>query len=637
MLKKNEVQVMFIILVVIFYSGICVAEEKLLRDTWYIIELDGKPIGYSFLQFFQVDNGYVYDIDQMYAKNFSGGLDRFTQHTKWKVNQEFEFQSIEYTRKSSHEQTKLKAEYSNGKINIISTDQNGDEINISWKTKEKIYLIESFIDYLFFTGNVQLEKQYIEKCWISLSNKPEITAFWIEETPIEYNGKTFPGFKILVDSDLVTIVDHSGEIYSSGNTDQYFVIRKVEKDEIFYFKCLALDLLMVPGNIPIAHPYRSSNSQIRVRWREVADDQFNWIDNRQELVENTHSDGTHEVLLKIQKDNRDFTNKITLPVTDKAFLPYLTETEFIHPSVPEVKELLKEIVGNEDDGWTVTQKLVKWVYKFLRYEPLILTLTTEEILDRKRGNCVEHAVLFASLARSAGLPTRLVLGERYEADTWTGHMWNEVWLGEWIAVDPSHRQISPDALLLKFVDSDSVMGTQIVQRGLIGQLDIEIIDAKFSSEDDIIINTGINAHIYSNADYQCQITCPESWRFAQLYEGDTTMHPVNEQNVQGHLWMSRIPNETTLEQLLERQILDLKDNSSELSIIDQQSAILANKPAVYTTLTFVNQGVLVRQQKWIIINEDEDQYYHLTFTANDELWDDYETYFQEILDSFRID
>jgi len=53
------------------------------------------------------------------------------------------------------------------------------------------------------------------------------------------------------------------------------------------------------------------------------------------------------------------------------------------------------------------------------------------------GDCNEHAVLLAALGRAVGVPTRLVAGVVYVDGAFLYHAWCEVWLGEWVAVDPA--------------------------------------------------------------------------------------------------------------------------------------------------------------------------------------------------------
>jgi transglutaminase-like putative cysteine protease len=80
-----------------------------------------------------------------------------------------------------------------------------------------------------------------------------------------------------------------------------------------------------------------------------------------------------------------------------------------------------------------------------------------EVLTSRSGDCSEHAVLLAALARAVGIPSRLVAGLVYHAGGFAHHMWVEVWVrGEWYALDPSLGATSEtgvDATHIKLADS----------------------------------------------------------------------------------------------------------------------------------------------------------------------------------------
>ena len=59
------------------------------------------------------------------------------------------------------------------------------------------------------------------------------------------------------------------------------------------------------------------------------------------------------------------------------------------------------------------------------------------------GDCNEHTVLFVALARALGLPARTAVGLVYLDGSFYYHAWPEVWLGEWVAVDPDLRAVRP--------------------------------------------------------------------------------------------------------------------------------------------------------------------------------------------------
>ncbi|MEI7024730.1 transglutaminase-like domain-containing protein [Paenibacillus sp. y28] len=64
----------------------------------------------------------------------------------------------------------------------------------------------------------------------------------------------------------------------------------------------------------------------------------------------------------------------------------------------------------------------------------------DEAYDASKGICYDYAATFAAMARSVGLPTKLVMG--YRADTPdVYHAWNEVYLqetDEWVIIDTTY-------------------------------------------------------------------------------------------------------------------------------------------------------------------------------------------------------
>ena len=128
--------------------------------------------------------------------------------------------------------------------------------------------------------------------------------------------------------------------------------------------------------------------------------------------------------------------------------------------------------------------------------------TTAQILADPSGDCNEYAILFAALARAAGIPTKVAEGYRYQDGYWAGHMWNEVWVGEWIAVDPSHRQTAPDALVVKLLDDSSVANIQVRHLGIFpyAELTIKQVDI-FSKRASGILTSGVSGNTYTTADF----------------------------------------------------------------------------------------------------------------------------------------
>jgi transglutaminase-like putative cysteine protease len=83
----------------------------------------------------------------------------------------------------------------------------------------------------------------------------------------------------------------------------------------------------------------------------------------------------------------------------------------------EMKALAAQIVGDEDNPIHMARKLYDWTLDNIDYwvkEPERLKASsvgsTEYCLRTKTGNCTDFHSLYTSLARSAGLPSRIVYG-----------------------------------------------------------------------------------------------------------------------------------------------------------------------------------------------------------------------------------
>ena len=105
-----------------------------------------------------------------------------------------------------------------------------------------------------------------------------------------------------------------------------------------------------------------------------------------------------------------------------------------------------------------SEKLARWVYFNLGKSMSANSSTALQILATKKGDCTEHALLFTTLARAAGIPAREVTGLAYvetPAPTFGWHAWAEVHNGrEWISVDPTWNEVRIDASHIKFADDE---------------------------------------------------------------------------------------------------------------------------------------------------------------------------------------
>jgi len=158
------------------------------------------------------------------------------------------------------------------------------------------------------------------------------------------------------------------------------------------------------------------------------------------------------------------------------------------PTLPvghlEIQKAAADIVTGATNRLEAVQQLTNWVFTEVAKEPSVGVPNGLEVLRSKRGDCNEHTALFVSLARAAGIPTRIAAGVVFSERVgpkgkFYYHAWPEVQLGgptEWVAVDPTFGQVPADATHIKLVEGD--LDRQVAILGVIGQLRLELIEAR---------------------------------------------------------------------------------------------------------------------------------------------------------------
>lgn len=644
MLKRTLKIALALAVLLLAISGVAFAGETTIRDTWLVLEQGDKPVGFGYDKLYRSDDGLLHYVTEltMQIEFLGSGPRKMTQYLEMVADSRYLAKSFRMVVDVGGSRTQVLGTFEGTDVSVVLITPDGKEHKSFWREEKPLYFSSSFADYILETQGLKVGAEYTARVWDFATLAPlDFTMRVEEETTYEYNGKTVPVFLVVGkdNREVKSLIDAQGETYWGYDPTQNLTVRKVEKDQIPELQSASLDALVVPGNVQVAHPFRSTSSRIRVTWKDVPFEDFRWEDNRQKLVSHVQAEGRQEAIVEINRDDRDFTGRVTLPVAGSEFEAYLGDGRFITASLPEIQALAREIAGGETDAWAVTKKLVDWVFNYIQPQMIPETLTAQQILEKKTGKCVEYAVLFASVARAAGLPTRLALGERYQDGIWVGHMWNEVWLGEWVAVDPSHNQVAPDALLLKFVDSPDVMGTQKVRYGLIGQLGITIEDVQVPSDESAGsagLKTGIEGQTYTNVDFACRITAPEGWELIETSEQGLpmlVMQPPGAPEAQAVLLMFGAPAGTKPEQIMAARIPALKGALPGFKLIGQEMSSIGDLAAAVGTWTF-SQGIDVRQQNWIVMNGDLG--YLFVFTAVDARWAGYEPVFQRIRDSFAV-
>jgi hypothetical protein len=153
---------------------------------------------------------------------------------------------------------------------------------------------------------------------------------------------------------------------------------------------------------------------------------------------------------------------------------FLKPGPFIQSDDQKIQALAQEIAGNHAEPLDKVRMLVDWVYKNIDKRPVLSLPDALSTLENRVGDCNEHAVLLAALARAAGIPCRVEAGLVYLKGRFYYHAWNLVYLGRWITVDAVFNQIPADVSHIRLATGSP--NQQLDLMGVIGKLQLKVIN-----------------------------------------------------------------------------------------------------------------------------------------------------------------
>lgn len=157
------------------------------------------------------------------------------------------------------------------------------------------------------------------------------------------------------------------------------------------------------------------------------------------------------------------------------FARHLRPEPLLQVESEPIRAAAGRITGPTPDPRVAAERLVRWVHDSLEKAYVVGIPDAAQVLRSRRGDCNEHTQLYVALARAAGIPARAAAGLAYVDGRFFYHAWPEVWLGGWVAVDPTFGQFPADASHLRFTIGGLARQAQLVQ--LIGRLGVDVVEA----------------------------------------------------------------------------------------------------------------------------------------------------------------
>jgi len=449
-----------------FFSSI---DAPLERDSWMNILQNGRKIGASHTSFLKRKNGYLLKETLYMRINTMGLVQDINLKTVGRLYPDFTLSSFVFNISSGRFVFSAQGGVSG---NVLSIKTHGLESTGSFNIKipEKLYLAAGIINAVEASGiepGNEVAFQIFDPA--TMASEP-VSVRVIEYEEILNMGVKKRAKKIAMMfkgiTQLVWVGENGEVIKEKGFLG--ISLEKTTRDHALFDLPVesSQDLTMdvsVPSNVPINNT--ETLTRLEAEISGIPYDHISLDGGRQSLNGN---------LLIINRESLpDATTDYDVTELKESQIRFLEPTPFIESNHPKIRNLVKKIVAADETPLNKTIKLVDWMNKNIEKRPVISLPDALAVIENRAGDCNEHAVLLAALARAAGIPAKLEAGLVYLNGRFYYHAWNLLYLGKWITVDSLFGQIPADVTHIRFSSGDLRQQLDLIT--IIGKIKLKII------------------------------------------------------------------------------------------------------------------------------------------------------------------
>jgi hypothetical protein len=440
------------------------------KEAWMNIIQNNRKIGFSHSSFSVKQDGYRMQEEVLMRINTMGMVQDITLKTIGSLNSDFSLADFDFQIKSGRFSFKVNGAVS-GEVLTIRTDSAGTTRTADIPLKARPYLLPAITAALSATELKHGDKYTFDIFDPATMGQTPIIVEVIGREDLHIMGASQPATKIALifkgTSQFAWIGENGDVLKEKGILG--IQMEKTSREDALQDLAVASStdltrVASVASNVTLEDLPGLSTLQVEISG--IGSHKIQLNGGRQSISAN---------ILSIQKEKMaglsPEMNELNLQNLEKIFLK---PGPFIQSDDNKIQRLAQEITGETDVPLEKMQMLVDWVYRNINKRPVLSLPDALSTLENRVGDCNEHAVLLAALARAAGIPCRVEAGLVYLKGRFYYHAWNLVYLGRWITVDSVYNQIPADVSHIRFVTGSP--GQQLDLMGIIGKLQLKVLE-----------------------------------------------------------------------------------------------------------------------------------------------------------------
>jgi len=443
------------------------AEDVSDRESWMNIFQGNRKIGFSHSLFLKKSDGYSLKESVFMRINTLGIIQDVNLKTEGGLNPDFTLSTIHFEISSGLFSLKAEGKVSGNTLSV-KTESAGVKRSLDIKLKKKPYIVAGILDAVRAKG-VKIGDTLSfdifdpatmgqENVTVNVISKENIVNMDVEQAAtrisLNFKGATQQAW-----------IGEDGNVLKEEGLLGIILEKTTREDAVYGLPIESSQDLTkvasVESNMVLEYPEQLNMLKIELSGISSALKGLQIDGGRQIFKEN---------ILTIHRESLTDLNNTDLSPDEKSFLQ---PTLFIQSDNEKIKDLAKKIVSEDDSRLEKAEKIMEWLYKNIEKRPVLSMPDAISTLENKMGDCNEHAVLFAALARAGNIPAKIEAGLVYLNGRFYYHAWNLLYVGKWITADSVFGQIPADVTHIRFVSGEQ---EQLDLMGLIGKIKLNILE-----------------------------------------------------------------------------------------------------------------------------------------------------------------
>ena len=438
------------------------------QETWMNIFQQGKKMGYAHRQFYKTVEGYRIVESVFMQINIMGMLQDIRFKTEGNFHPDLTLSSFDFELQSSLFRFKARGVLQD-KILTLFTYQLGSEQKIDLPLEKESTLSLGLLKALNHEDLKPGDSRTFHVFDPATMTQRPVKVVVLTEETIPIMGHQKKAKKVSVHFMGVPQFAWIGEdgtvLKEEGSLG--IGLEQVTKDEALNKMTLSqgedlIEVVSLPANKILPHVSRLQELKIKI----------DGIENGESFLNGGRQSLKNKILTIRKESVSNLPSSIKGEMVFEDGKTYLESTLFIQSDHPEIQAKAREMVSTDDPALVKAKRLVTWVNKNIQKRPVLSVPNALETLHHRVGDCNEHAVLLAALARASGIPAQVEAGLVYQKGRFYYHAWNVLYLGAWITTDAVMDQLPSDVTHIRFVRGTE---RQIDLVQMIGRVRIEIL------------------------------------------------------------------------------------------------------------------------------------------------------------------